>query len=201
MSILADIGASLIPGGLGYLAQDQTNRMNRKIAREQMSFQDRSSQKGMDFTERMSNTAYQRAVADMRAAGLNPILAAGTPATTPSGISSAGASYRARSPGSEAISKSLETAQINSALDLQRQQTRSMAFDNVSKAIEADFLRTPEGRRLRMMNLALLEKTSAMMPEMLRGVSKFVPGGNVIDAALDTWKQGTQAFRKFKGKR
>ena len=62
-SITPGVGA-LASGVLGFISGQDRNTAQIDQAADQMAFQ-----------ERMSSTAYQRAVADIKAAGLNPALA------------------------------------------------------------------------------------------------------------------------------
>jgi len=124
-----DILGTAISAAGSFIGQTTANSANRDIANQQMAFQQMNS-----------DTAYRRAVADMQAAGLNPMLAYSQGgASTPSGASAV--MQDAITP---AISSANQSRNTSAAVQNMAAQTEKTKVDTVNSATQAELNRALE---------------------------------------------------------
>lgn len=128
-------GAAGLGAGLGFYGTVLTNKSNRQSVDATNAMNMQIAEAQMAFQERMANTAHQREVKDLLAAGLNPILSAtgGAGAPSPGGAAATMTPFHAEN-SAKALGDGLQSfAQLTP-------QLQNVAADTAVKAENAKLL-------------------------------------------------------------
>lgn len=156
------LAASLVSGAGGIFGQMMANSANKDLQNAANETSIRLAAENRQWQEMMANTAHQRQVKDMKAAGLNPILSAtgGSGAATPSGnVANIGAA-KVEDVLGKGVSSAMAAASLTKDLEQKDAQIRLTEESERQTASQTD-LNTINAYRLANENRAVNPKVEA----------------------------------------
>lgn len=112
---------------LGFIGNERTNEANRDMVNATNKLNEAEAKKNREFQQVNADTAHQREIKDLKAAGLNPLLSASSKgADTPSGSMAHFETATATNSLGAAVSSAFEAKRLQNEIKKQTEEIESM---------------------------------------------------------------------------
>jgi len=219
VSGIASLGGMLLGGGFNYLGQTNTNQTNMQIAQQNNAFNAQQAQLAMQFSneqadkgqafsqreaeiqrqfqEKMSSTAYQRSMEDMKKAGVNPMLAISQGgASTPSGAMGSRSSPSGQAASGTAVRTENALGELGKALA--HGLPSALSAMNLAKELDVKDANTKATNAQALVSIsdAKLKNVSAMQKEIEMDIQRQTRRSATSKADADIAENATRKRRE-----
>lgn len=192
-----------VGGAVGGFLSNDMNRSNADHAADRADWQ---AEHQMRFQEVMSNTAHQREVLDLRAAGLNPMLSVDKGASTPSGASGGVPMAAPADIGGKMITSAMDAMRLGNDLETGKKardlmQAQGTASTAAALASTASAKMTDQNREALTAQMEAIKKKAQYDQKQYDWDTKMINYDNIskrVGEATGIIKNGRDALNPFK---